>query len=130
METHLTKSFIVSGDVGIGTTTPNEKLSVNGNIRAKEIKVETTNWPDYVFHKEYKLPSLVETEKHIKEKGYLPGMPSAQEVETNGLNLGEMNEKLLQKIEELTLHLIEIDEKLTNVIKENQELKKEIKKKK
>lgn len=99
-----------NGNVGIGTATPNAKLAVNGKIRAHEIKVETANWPDYVFAKEYQLPTLRETEKHIKEKGHLPGIPSAAEVKANGVNLGEMNEKLLQKIEELTLHLIKMKE--------------------
>jgi hypothetical protein len=97
------------GDVGIGTSTPNAKLAVNGKIRAQEIKVETANWPDYVFTKGYHLPSLEETEQHIKEKGHLPGIPSAEEVKANGVDLGEMNAKLLQKIEELTLLLIEKD---------------------
>lgn len=96
-----------SGYIGIGTTTPREALSVNGNIRTKEIKVENTNWPDYVFTKDYQLPSLQQTEHYIKEKGHLPGIPSAAEVKSNGIDLGEMNAKLLQKIEELTLHLIE-----------------------
>jgi hypothetical protein len=97
----------VSGDVGIGTMDPKGyKLAVNGKIRAHEIKVEIANWPDYVFTKDYKLPPLDETEKHIKEKGHLPGIPSAEEVKANGIDLGEMNAKLLQKIEELTLHLI------------------------
>jgi len=97
------------GNVGIGTVTPREKLSVNGKIRAHEIKVETANWPDYVFAKEYQLPSLQETEKYIQDKGHLPGIPSAEEVKTNGIDLGEINTKLLKKIEELTLHLIEKD---------------------
>ncbi|WP_214228805.1 hypothetical protein [Pedobacter sp. B4-66] len=95
------------GNVGIGTTAPKEKLSVNGKIRAHEIKVETSGWPDYVFAKDYQLPSLQETEQHIKDKGHLPGIPSAEEVKANGVDLGEMNAKLLKKIEELTLHLIE-----------------------
>jgi len=95
------------GNVGLGTLSPRERLSVNGKIRAHEIKVETANWPDYVFAQDYQLPSLKETEKHIKEKGHLPGIPSAEEVKTNGVDLGEMNAKLLQKIEELTLHLID-----------------------
>jgi hypothetical protein len=99
------------GNVGIGTGTPTEKLSVNGKIRAHEVKVETANWPDYVFAKDYQLPSLQETEQHIKEKGHLSGIPSAEEVKANGINLGEMNAKLLKKIEELTLHLIEQEKK-------------------
>jgi len=109
MTNKLTRMVIASnGNIGIGTSTPNVKLAVNGNIRAHEIKVETANWPDYVFAKSYQLPTLQETEKHIKEKGHLPGIPSAEEVKVNGIDLGEMNAKLLKKIEELTLHLIEI----------------------
>jgi len=97
-----------SGNIGIGVRNAGEKLSVNGNIRAREIKVENANWPDYVFAKDYQLPSLKETEQHIKERGHLQGMPSAEQVKLNGVDLGEMNAKLLQKIEELTLYLIEM----------------------
>jgi len=111
-----------SGNVGIGITNPSEKLSVNGKIRAREIKVETANWPDYVFTKDYKPTSLSETEKHIKEKGHLPGIPSAEEVKANGIDLGEMNAKLLQKLEEVILHLIRQE-------KEIEKLKEELKKK-
>jgi len=115
-----------SGNVGIGITTPDSKLSVNGNIRAKEIKVEIVNWPDYVFAKDYSFPSLPETEKHIQEKGHLPGMPSAKEVGTNGINLGEMNAMLLQKIEELTLHLIEQNKEIKIIRKENETQREDI----
>ena len=101
-----------SGNIGIGIRNAGEKLAVNGNIRAREIKVENVNWPDYVFAKDYQLPSLKETEKHIKDKGHLPDIPSAEEVKTNGLDLGEMNAKLLKKIEELTLHLIEQNKRI------------------
>ncbi|MES2458834.1 MAG: hypothetical protein V4594_24995 [Bacteroidota bacterium] len=97
-----------NGNVGIGTTTPTDKLSVNGRIRAKEIKIESANWPDFVFAKDYKLPSLQQTEQHILANGHLPGIPSAAEVAKDGIELGDMNKKLLQKIEELTLYLIEI----------------------
>jgi len=116
-------SLLNNGNVGIGTVNPTERLSVKGKIRAQEIKVETANWPDYVFDKDYQVPSLKETEQHIKEKGHLPGIPSAEEVKINGVDLGEMNAKLLRKIEELTLHLIDLDKKVNNLDNENKELK-------
>lgn len=97
-----------SGNVGIGTTTPQERLSVNGNIRAKEVKVETANWPDYVFKEGYDLMPLAELETHIQTHGHLPGIPSAKEAEADGVGLAEMNRKLLEKVEELTLHIIEL----------------------
>lgn len=108
---------VTSGNVGIGIISPTDKLAVNGNIRAKEIKVENANWPDYVFTKSYQLRSLQKIEKHIKEKGRLPGIPSAEEVKANGIDLGEMNAKLLQKIEELTLYLIEMRKELNELKK-------------
>ena len=97
-----------NGDVGIGTRTPDSKLAVNGNIHAKEVKVDLIGWPDYVFQKGYDLPTLEEVEKYITEKGHLINIPSATEVEKNGVQLGEMNKLLLQKIEELTLYIIEL----------------------
>lgn len=103
---------ILNGNVGIGTPNPTEKLSVNGKVRAKEIKVEVANWPDYVFVKNYRVPSLDETEKFIQKNGHLEGIPSAEEVKKNGVDLGEMNAKLLKKIEELTLLLIQLNKKV------------------
>jgi hypothetical protein len=101
------------GNVGIGTTTPREKLSVNGKIRAREVKVEPiNNWPDYVFDEGYKPLSLYEIETFIKKHKHLPEVPSAKEVGENGLELGEMNRLLLKKVEELTLHLIEKEKEL------------------
>lgn len=100
-------SFIYSGNFGIGTATPTERLSVNGKIRAREIKVETTNWPDYVFDEGYQPLSLREIERFIKINKHLPEVPTATEVSENGVALGEMNKILLKKVEELTLHLIE-----------------------
>jgi hypothetical protein len=100
------------GQLGIGTTTPREKLSVNGNIRAKEIKVEATNWPDYVFEEGYNIGTLKGLESYIKANKHLPEIPSAKDAEANGVELGEMNKLLLKKIEELTLHLIEKDKEL------------------
>ena len=102
-----------SGSVGIGTTAPNEKLEVNGKIRAKEIKVENNNWPDYVFKSSYKLKSLSQVEHFIKTNGRLPEMPSAKEVKENGLEIGVNQALLLKKIEELTLYIIE-QEKVNN----------------
>ena len=116
-ETHFMEKFVVFGNVGIGTDTPQEKLSVNGKIRAREIKVETANWPDYVFSKDYRLPDLKETETFIKTNGHLPGVPSAATAEKEGIELGEMNKILLKKIEELTLHLIELKKEVSELKK-------------
>ncbi|MNY14409.1 hypothetical protein D3C86_1475850 [compost metagenome] len=106
---------MANGNVGIGTSLPSERLAVNGNIRAREIKVENGNWPDYVFARDYQLPTLQEMEKHIKDKGHLPGIPSASEVKANGIDLGEMNAKLLQKIEELTLYIIDLEKRVKTI---------------
>ena len=108
-------SYISSGNFGIGTTTPQERLSVNGKIRAIEVKVEAANWPDYVFEKEYKPLSLLELEKFIKINKHLPEMPTAEEVNTDGIALGEMNKIPLKKIEELTLHLIEKEKAIEKI---------------
>ena len=97
----------VNGNVGIGTLdTQGHKLAVNGTIRAKEILVES-NWADFVFKKGYKLPTLREVEEYIKKKGTLPDVPSEEEIKANGVNLGATNALLLQKIEELTLYVIQ-----------------------
>jgi hypothetical protein len=111
--TYVGNLNVINGNVGIGTDFPNEKLSVNGNIRAREIKVESANWPDYVFEKDYNLGTLKGLERYIKTNKHLPGMPSAKEVETNGIAVSEMLKLQQKKIEELTLHLIEKDKQLT-----------------
>ncbi|UZJ64233.1 hypothetical protein OKW96_17900 [Sphingobacterium sp. KU25419] len=87
----------MDGNVGIGTDAPKEKLSVNGNIRAHQIKVETANWPDYVFEEDYDLPSLNTTAEFIKANKHLPGVPTAKEVEKEGVSVGEMNKYYFKK---------------------------------
>src|SRR5690606_29172490 len=77
-----------SGNVGIGTITPDSKLSVNGNIHTKEVKVDLIGWSDFVFAKDYDLPNLKEVEQHIKEKGHLKDIPSEEDVKENGIFLG------------------------------------------
>ncbi|MEC5147901.1 hypothetical protein [Chitinophaga sp. 212800010-3] len=96
-----------SGNVGIGTPTPKATLAVNGDLFAKKVRVTLSDWPDYVFQDNYQLPSLQAIEKYINEHKHLPDMPSAKKVIADGLDVGEMNKKLLQKVEELTLHLIQ-----------------------
>jgi hypothetical protein len=105
-----------NGNVGIGTTTLPEKLTVNGKIKCEEVQVVVDVPADYVFEKEYKLPSLQELGTYIQQNKHLPGVPNAQTLKTDGWNVGEMNNKLLEKIEELTLYMIELK-------KENEELK-------
>jgi len=100
------------GKVGIGTTNPTEKLSVKGRIRAQEVVVDNNNWSDYVFADDYKLQSLSEVEAQIKISKHLPGVPSAQEVSGKGVSLGDMQSLLLAKIEELTLHQIELEKRV------------------
>ncbi|UYQ95517.1 hypothetical protein MKQ68_10435 [Chitinophaga horti] len=96
------------GSVGIGTVnTGTSKLAVEGTISARKVRVTSVNpWPDYVFAKHYRLPSIQEVEQYISAHQHLPDMPSAAEVTEEGLDLGEMNRKLLQKVEELTLYII------------------------
>ncbi len=97
-----------SGNVGIGTTTPGvHKLAVNGTVRAKEVVVDT-GWSDFVFEEGYFLRPLEEVESHIQEHGHLPDVPSAATVESEGLPMGQAQKIMMQKIEELTLYMIDL----------------------
>jgi len=123
-----------NGNVGIGTTTPGNKLEVNGTIRTKEIIVEATGWPDYVFYNDYNLPTLEEEEKHIEAKGHLLGFESEADM-AGEIQLGDVSKRQQAKIEEMMLHLIEIkkevlglNNKVAELEKENDQLKKQISK--
>lgn len=98
-----------TGNVGIGTIAPTEKLSVNGNIRAKKVIVTQTGWADYVFDSAYRLRSLEEVEHFIRSNKHLPEIISTAEAEQNGIDIGENQVLLLKKIEELTLYIIAQD---------------------
>jgi hypothetical protein len=117
-----------NGSIGIGTDNPlaTYKLSVNGNIRAKKVVVETA-WSDYVFDKDYPLRSLSSLESFINQNKHLPEVPSAKEVEEKGISVGDNQALLLKKIEELTLYIIQQDKKINTVITENKKLQKIIK---
>jgi hypothetical protein len=113
-DTYLANTLFVSmvnGNVGIGTTTPKAKLAVYGDILATKVKVTQTGWPDYVFEDDYHLPDLSGLEQYIATHKHLPGIPSAKEISSDGLDLGDMNKKLLRKIEELSLYIIRLDKK-------------------
>lgn len=117
--TTSTLNIYRSGNVGIGTHLfidggDTYKLSVNGRIRATAVKVYT-DWADYVFDADYNLPSLQEVEQHIITNGHLKDIPSAKTVEEKGIELGEMNKLLLQKIEELTLYVIALNKEIENL---------------
>lgn len=99
-----------NGNIGIGTTNPQALLAVNGDIFAKKVKVTQTGWPDYVFSKTFPLPSLDEVNAYIKAEQHLPGVPSAEEIDKNGIDVGEMQKIQMQKIEELTLYMIQLKE--------------------
>ena len=113
--------------IGIGSPHPNSKLDVKGMIKATEIKVESTGGADFVFEEDYQLKELSEVEQFITTNKHLPDIPSAKQMEEEGVGLAEMNKLLLQKVEELTLYLIEKDKKVNQLEKEIQEIKEKLK---
>lgn len=117
-----------SGSVGIGTTnTGTHKLAVEGSIGARKIKVEATGWSDFVFESDYQLHTLEEVEKYISKNKHLSEIPSEKEVIQNGIDLGQMDAKLLQKIEEITLYLIEQNKQNQTQQARIEQLEKELK---
>ena len=121
-----------SGSIGIGTSNvadANYKLFVETGIRTRKVKVDQATWSDYVFGKDYKLRTLAEVEKYIQLNKHLPDVPSASEIESNGLDLGGNQSILLKKIEELTLYIIQQQKEIGALKSENKlvnELKNEI----
>ena len=110
------------GNIGIGVLNPSNRLEVNGTIRAKEIKLEASNWPDYVFDENYSLMPLDEVSAFIRENGHLPGLKPADAYYKEGVGILELNQQLLEKVEELTLYAIQQEEKLKRL----DELEKEM----
>lgn len=108
-----------SGNIGIGTANPDFKLTVNGKIKTEEVQVVVDVPADYVFESGYSLMPLMELEMFVTQNKHLPGMPDAQSLIANGWQIGEMHNKLLEKVEELTLYMIELK-------KENEDLKKRL----
>lgn len=114
---YLNGNTLFGGNVGIGTTEPDAKLTVKGDIHTQEVTVDLQGavTPDFVFEEDYVLQSLEDTEEYIQANKHLPEIPSASEMEENGFKLKEMDLKLLQKVEELTLHLIQQNKKIKNL---------------
>lgn len=103
------------------------RMAVDGKIICEEVKIQMSqDWPDYVFSNNYKLKSLNEVEQYIEENKHLPDVPSASEIEKSGLEMGEMSRIQMQKIEELTLYMIELKKQNEQLAKQTEALKKEI----
>lgn len=108
--------FVVENNKGVTTLGNGDTasgLNVNGRIKAKVVNVTLNGWADDVFEKDYPLPTLSELDREIKASAHLPDMPSTREVLQKGIDLGEMNKKLLRKIEELTLYIIAQDKRIS-----------------
>ncbi|MGR3809059.1 hypothetical protein [Jiulongibacter sp. NS-SX5] len=111
-----------NGNVGIGTTSPDNKLDVKGVLRAEEVIVET-GWADYVFLPDYQLATLEEVEEFIDKEGHLANIPSAKDIQQNGAKVAELMTAMMSKIEELTLYTIQ-QQKEINELKSRKETSK------
>ncbi|MBQ9255191.1 MAG: hypothetical protein IJ180_10525 [Bacteroidales bacterium] len=111
------------GKLGLGTTNlENFKLSVNGKIRAKSVIINS-DWADYVFNDNYNLMPITDVKKYIENNKHLPGFADEKSIKDNGVDVGEMQVKLLEKIEELTLYIIKLNEEYTQLKEEINVLK-------
>jgi len=121
----MSTAFLTDGSVGIGTTkTTGYSLAVNGPaIFTKAVVKLYANWPDYVFAPVYKLPTLPEVEAYINKHQHLADIPSSADIEKDGIDLGDNQAKLLKKVEELTLYMIDLNKKMEALSKENSDLK-------
>ena len=106
-------TFLKDGTIRFGTTNLQSKFYVNGDIFTRKLKVTQSGWPDYVFFKDYPLMPINVLKDFIDKAGHLPDMPSASEVQTNGLDVGATQASLLKKVEELTLYIISLNKELT-----------------
>ena len=122
-------NILSNGTVGINTTyiSPGYQFAINGSALATSVTVlNRTIWPDYVFKKDYQLPSLTEVKTYIDQNQHLPEMPSAEQINKDGINLGEMNKLLVKKVEELTLYIIDQKQNAQTQQQEIDELKKQV----
>lgn len=126
------KNLVINAGGGLvaigGNPVPGYKLSVGGALRADSLSVPLvgglkTEWPDFVFAEDYQLAPLGEVESFVRSHGHLPDVPPVEELASTGLDLGAMQARLLQKVEELTLYAIEQDKRLARLEAENQELR-------
>lgn len=119
-------TILPSGNIGIGTVNPSCKLDVCGTIRANEVNVDLSGGCDFVFKKNYKLMDLKELEIFVQTNQHLPEIAPEKDMVENGVNMKELQMKLLQKMEEMTLYVIEQNKKIESVIMQNELLKQEI----